>query len=126
MHALRALALLAPLVWGCAGPSQTTRYRALEDAWLRAAPADARPGGCAVDKSLAHLVSRDASGTTVERTTSGVTAEGRGVHIGAADAEGDLFFVVGSGSTPGLWRLPAAGGAAEQVAPGYFPTLLVI
>jgi outer membrane protein TolC len=41
MHALRALALLAPLVWGCAGPSQTTRHRALEDAWHRAAPAEA-------------------------------------------------------------------------------------
>src|SRR5512145_2196907 len=41
MHALRALVLLAPLVWGCAGPSQTTRYRSLEEAWLRAAPADA-------------------------------------------------------------------------------------
>jgi outer membrane protein TolC len=41
MHALRALALLAPLLWGCAGPSQTTRYHALEDAWLRAAPAQA-------------------------------------------------------------------------------------
>ena len=41
MHALRALVLLAPLWWGCAGPSQTTRYHALEDAWLRAAPAEA-------------------------------------------------------------------------------------
>jgi outer membrane protein, heavy metal efflux system len=41
MHALRALALLAPLLWGCAGPSQTNRHRALEDAWLRAAPAEA-------------------------------------------------------------------------------------
>jgi outer membrane protein TolC len=41
MHAVRALALLAPLLWGCAGPSQTTRYHALEDSWLRAAPAQA-------------------------------------------------------------------------------------
>jgi outer membrane protein TolC len=44
MHALRALALLAPLLWGCAGPGQTTRYRSLEDAWLRAAPAQAGRG----------------------------------------------------------------------------------
>jgi outer membrane protein TolC len=41
MHALRVLALLAPLLWGCAGPSQTTRHRELEAAWLRAAPAPA-------------------------------------------------------------------------------------
>ena len=40
MHALRALALLAPLVWSCAGPSQTTRYQELEEAWLRATPAE--------------------------------------------------------------------------------------
>jgi outer membrane protein TolC len=38
MHALRALALLAPLLWGCAGPSQTTRYHASHDAWRSAAP----------------------------------------------------------------------------------------
>ncbi len=38
MHALRALALLAPLVWGCAGPSLTTRHHELEDAWQRSAP----------------------------------------------------------------------------------------
>jgi outer membrane protein TolC len=41
MHALRALALLAPLLWGCAGPSQTTRYDALEDAWQKSAPTQA-------------------------------------------------------------------------------------
>jgi len=91
-----------------------------------AAPSEARPGGCGVDKTLTHLVARDASGATTERTTSGVASPGRGVHIGAADAEGDLFLAVGTGTTPGLWRLSADGGPAQQLATGWYPTLLVI
>jgi outer membrane protein TolC len=55
MHALRVLALLAPLLWGCAGPSQTTRHRELEEAWLRAAPAasadDPFAGHATLDRS---------------------------------------------------------------------------
>jgi cobalt-zinc-cadmium efflux system outer membrane protein len=38
MHALRALALLAPLLWSCAGPGLTTRYHEQENAWRSAAP----------------------------------------------------------------------------------------
>ncbi|WP_181429195.1 fibronectin type III domain-containing protein [Curtobacterium sp. MCSS17_008] len=91
-----------------------------------AAPAENRPGGCGVDKTLADLVTRDAAGGTTEQTTSGVASPGRGVHIGAADAEGDLFLAVGSGATPGLWRLSADGGPAQQLATGWYPTLLVI
>jgi len=41
MHALPALAFLAPLLWSCVGPSLTTRHRELESAWQRAAPASA-------------------------------------------------------------------------------------
>jgi outer membrane protein TolC len=41
MHALRALALLAPLLWSCAGPSLSSRHHEQEDAWRRAAPAQA-------------------------------------------------------------------------------------
>ncbi|MBT2501267.1 fibronectin type III domain-containing protein [Curtobacterium sp. ISL-83] len=91
-----------------------------------AAPADARPGGCTADKTVTHLVSRLADGTTTEQTTSGVTSEGRGVHLGAADEAGDLFFTVGSGPTPGLWRLSATGGAARQLATTQYQRLLVI
>jgi len=39
MHALRALALAAPLLWSCAGPSLTTRHHDQQDAWQRSAPA---------------------------------------------------------------------------------------
>lgn len=41
MHALRALALLAPLLWSCAGPSLSSRHHEQQDAWRRAAPAQA-------------------------------------------------------------------------------------
>jgi outer membrane protein TolC len=41
MHALRALALLAPLLWSCAGPSLSSRHHEQQDAWGRAAPARA-------------------------------------------------------------------------------------
>lgn len=41
MHALRALVLLAPLLWSCAGPSLSSRHHEQQDAWRRAAPAQA-------------------------------------------------------------------------------------
>src|SRR5688572_1400475 len=40
MHALRALALLAPLLWGCAGPGASTHHEQRR-AWERSAPAPA-------------------------------------------------------------------------------------
>jgi outer membrane protein TolC len=52
MHALLALALVAPLVVGCAGPSLRSQYHALEDAWRGAAPAP--PG--ANDPFAGHAV----------------------------------------------------------------------
>lgn len=91
-----------------------------------AAPSEARPGGCGVDKTLSDVLTRDASGATTTRTSSGVVSPGRGVHVGAADAAGDLFLAIGSGPTPGLWRLGAEGGPAQQLSTGWFPTLLVI
>ncbi len=52
MHALRALALLAPLVWSCAGPGLTTRHQELDQAWQRAAP----PAASADDPFAGHAV----------------------------------------------------------------------
>jgi outer membrane protein TolC len=40
MHALRALALVAPLLWSCAGPGATTHHEQRQ-AWERSAPAPA-------------------------------------------------------------------------------------
>lgn len=52
MHALRALVLLAPLFWGCAGPSLTTRHQELDQAWQRAVP----PTASADDPFAGHAV----------------------------------------------------------------------
>ena len=98
---------------------------AQSEGWC-AAPADASPTGCQADKTVRHLFSRALDGTIVDRTTSGVTSEGRGMHVGAADVAGDVFIDVASGATPGLWRLPAAGGVAQQLSTGQFTRLLVI
>lgn len=91
-----------------------------------AAPSDAQPGGCKADKTISTVTTRTAGGASAVRTSKGVCAEGRGLHLGAADATGDLFVDVASGSTPGLWRLPAAGGAAQKLSAGQFTRLLVI
>jgi hypothetical protein len=91
-----------------------------------AAASEGSPAGCTADKTITTLVTRKADGTTTERTTSGVTSEGRGVHVGAADEAGDLFFDVSAGPTTGLWRLDAAGGVAVQLSAGQFTRLLVI
>ena len=68
MHALRALALLAPLLWSCAGPGLTTRHRDQEDAWRRAAPAqsasdDLFAGHTALDRQalIAAVLARNPS-----------------------------------------------------------------
>ena len=68
MHALRALALLAPLLWSCAGPSLSTRHHEQEDAWRRAAPApsahdDVFAGHAALDRQtlIAAVLARNPS-----------------------------------------------------------------
>jgi outer membrane protein TolC len=43
MHALRVLALLAPLLGSCAGPSLGSRHQEQADAWRRAAPLRSAP-----------------------------------------------------------------------------------
>jgi outer membrane protein TolC len=68
MHALRVLALLAPLLWSCAGPGLTSRHRDQEDAWRRAAPAqsasdDLFAGHAALDRQalVAAVLARNPS-----------------------------------------------------------------
>ncbi|QSB24317.1 hypothetical protein [Curtobacterium sp. 24E2] len=84
------------------------------------------PGGCHVDRTLTHQFVRNASGATTERTTSGITANGRAPYVGATDAQGDVFVAIDGGATPGLWRVPASGGAAQQLSSAQYSRLLVI
>lgn len=90
------------------------------------AVSEGSPGGCHVDKTLTHLVTRDAAGTTTELTTSGATANGRGSFVGAADEAGDVFLDIDGGPTPGLWRVPAGGGPAEQLSAVQYSRLVVV
>jgi len=68
MHALRALVLLAPLLWSCAGPGLSSRHHEQEDAWRRSAPAPAASddpfaGHAVLDRqaSIAAVLARNPS-----------------------------------------------------------------
>ena len=65
------------------------------------------------------LSSVPASGFEIGSLATGVD------HVGAADAAGDLVVDVPGGDTPGLWLVPAAGGAATRIDPGQFSQLQV-
>lgn len=120
--------------WTSAEPKLAFEYGATNSAGFRLAqsaawcptPSEYTPTGCGVDRSITTTVVRAADGTTTTVPVSGVTAGNRGANVGAADEAGDVFIDVDSGPTPGLWRLPAAGGAAQQLASAQFSRLLVI
>lgn len=79
-------------------------------------PAEYGPTGCAIDRTIPDVLVRSADGTTVTKPVTGLTAGNRGSNVGAADETGDVFIVIDSGPTAGLWRVPAAGGAAQQLS----------
>jgi hypothetical protein len=60
-----------------------------------------------------------ASGFELGSFTTGVD------HVGAVDDAGDLLATVPGGDTPGLWLVPASGGAAKLVDAGQFTQLRV-
>jgi len=80
---------------------------------------------CVADHTVTHLLAADASGRVTDTVTSGLQVPSNGVWLGAADTAGDLF-VDATERTPGLWRVPAAGGAAQRLSGGQFTRLLVI
>ncbi|WP_267420046.1 MULTISPECIES: fibronectin type III domain-containing protein [unclassified Curtobacterium] len=82
--------------------------------------------GCHVDRSIPDVLKITAGGAATTAPVTGVTAGSRGPWIGAADTAGDVFFNVDTGPTPGLWRVPAGGGAAQQLNSGQISRLLVI
>ena len=89
-------------------------------------PAEYRPPGCGVDKSIVDLVVRSAGGTTVTKHVTGLTAGDRGANVGASDRAGDVFADIAGGPSAGLWRVPAAGGAAQQLSSAQYSSLLVV
>ncbi|KQS14796.1 hypothetical protein ASG04_02955 [Curtobacterium sp. Leaf183] len=87
-----------------------------------AAPAE-YPTPCAIDRSFSDELVRSGT-TTTTHAVSGITAEDRGPVFGVTDSAGDLFADIPGGATPGLWRVPAGGGAAQQLSVNQFTRLL--
>lgn len=78
---------------------------------------------CTADHAVADLFTQDASGVTLDHAvTGGPKVPSNGYYPGAADSAGDLFVDADSG----LWRIPAAGGAAQQLSTGQFSRLTSI
>ncbi|WP_439693848.1 fibronectin type III domain-containing protein [Curtobacterium sp. SP.BCo] len=90
--------------------------------WCAAIAEQGPPNPCVADHTVTHLFSQDASGVQEDLPTSGVLARSNGLWLGAADTAGDLFV----DAADGLWRIPAAGGAAQQVSTAQYSRLLVI
>lgn len=89
-----------------------------------AAPAE-YPKPCAIDRSFSDELVRSGTITTAE-TVTGITAVDRAPVFGAADDAGDVFADIPAGPTPGLWRLPAGGGAAQQLSADQFTRLIAV
>jgi len=107
------------------GATNSTSLRLLRSAgWCT--QADELSGTCDIDRSLATelVVGRDGTRQTVP--VSGITAGSRGSHVGVATEAGDVFIDVDRAPSAGLWSVPAAGGAAQQVSTAQFTRLLVI
>lgn len=94
--------------------------------WCTAPGEYSGSGGCNIDRSISDVTRVVAGGAATAGFVTGVTAGSRGVRVGAADAAGDVFINIDTGLTPGLWRVPAGGGAALQVSASQSSRLLVI
>ncbi|ROP74554.1 fibronectin type III domain-containing protein [Curtobacterium sp. PhB115] len=108
------------------GAANADGFSLLQSAEWCTAPAEypTSPTGCKVDRSIPDKRVVGSNGTST-RPVSGLTAGSRGPNTGAADADGDVFVNVDSGPTTGLWRVPAAGGAAKQLSAAQYSRLLV-
>ncbi|TCL87329.1 fibronectin type III domain protein [Curtobacterium sp. PhB142] len=102
-------------------------FSLLQSAEWCSAPAEypTSPAGCKVDRTIPDkLVVGTGGKSTV--AVSGITAGSRGANTGAASDDGDVFANVDSGPSAGLWRVPASGGAAQQLSSAQYSRLLVI
>lgn len=107
------------------GATNSSSFRLLQSREWCTSPAE-NSGQCSVDRSIPSLLVRALDGTTSSVPVSGLTAGSRGSNVGAADEAGDVFIDVDRAPTAGLWRVPAAGGAAQQLSTAQFSRLLVI
>ncbi|MBF4609569.1 fibronectin type III domain-containing protein [Curtobacterium sp. VKM Ac-1393] len=107
------------------GATNSTSLRLLQSAaWC--SEADERSGNCSIDRSLARELVAGADGSQQTLPVTGITAGSRGSNVGASTEAGDVFIDINRAPSAGLWRVPAAGGAAQQVAAAQYTRLLVI
>ncbi len=95
----------------------------LESKQWCAYPADV-PKPCAIDRSFSDEIVRSGT-TTTTYAVSGITATDRGLNAGVTDDAGAVFASIPDGPTPGLWRIPAGGGQAQQLATAPYSRLSV-
>ncbi|MBT1541076.1 fibronectin type III domain-containing protein [Curtobacterium flaccumfaciens pv. flaccumfaciens] len=100
-------------------------FSLLQSAQFCPAPSEYRPGGCTIDRGIPDKLVVGSGGTSTVPVT-GLTAGSRGEHLGAASADGDVFVSIESGPSVGLWKVPAAGGAAQRLDVAQYSRLLVI
>lgn len=85
--------------------------------------------GCVPDYSLASVWKRTAAGTVTSTPATGFQLGGEAgpqpVSLGASSLAGDVFVDVSAGPSVGLWKVPAAGGTATQIATGQYTNLVV-
>jgi hypothetical protein len=101
-------------------------FSILQSAEWCTSPAEYGPTGCAINRSIPDMLVRGADGSSKTLPVTGITAGSRGANLGAATESGDVWIDIDQGPTPGLWRVPAAGGAAQQVSAAQFTRLLVM
>lgn len=116
----------APVRYQFSAANQDSLVLGQSAGWC-AALSEASPiNPCVADHTVTHLLRADASGKATDSATSGtLQVDSNGLYLGAADTAGDLF-VDAETRTPGLWRIPADGGATTRLATGQFTRLLVI
>lgn len=109
------------------GAANADGFSLLQSAEWCAAPAEypTSPTGCKVDRTIPDKLVVGAGGTSTV-PVSGLTAGSRGPNVGAAADDGDVFVDIDSGPSAGLWRVPASGGAAQQLSSAQYSRLLVI
>lgn len=104
--------------------TNSTRFALLQSAgWCNQA-ADAA-GTCTADRSITSELVASANGLQSSLPVSGLTAGSRTSYVGASSDAGAVFTTIDQGPTQGLWRVPAGGGAAQQLSTEQFTRLFV-
>lgn len=103
----------------------STSFFLLRSAEWCAAISEGVPNGCAIDRSVRDMLVRGSDETTRAVPVSGIQATTRFPSPGAASDDGDVYVSITDGATPGLWRIPAGGGAAQLLSSAQYSRLTV-